>query len=188
MGTVAGGLSQRPRKYHAILGNRGPAYFVSASSLGPALGAKIKVTSAFGGREIDAEKFFVTPENEAAREIALRLNELVATASVALKMAGGKVASARVVLGHVAPTPWPATAADRLLAGKPITPAVYSCRAGEICGHRYRSNGGRKLGSRSSRTRCGIARLQLFEMRAGWTADSRRPHTGQRPSPPSCRH
>jgi xanthine dehydrogenase YagS FAD-binding subunit len=179
MGTVAGDLCQRPRcwyfrngfgllaqkdgkslvpggenKYHAILGNRGPAYFVSASSLGPALvalGAQIKVTSASGGREIEAEKFFVTPENEAAREIALQPNELVtdilvpaaathnatyevrqkaaldwplATASVALKMAGGKVASARVVLGHVAPTPWPATAAETLLAGKSITPAV----------------------------------------------------------------
>jgi len=63
MGTVAGDLCQRPRcwyfrngfgllgkdadgkslvpggenKYHAILGNSGPAYFVSASSLGPAL-------------------------------------------------------------------------------------------------------------------------------------------------------
>jgi len=32
----------------------------------------------------------------------------------------------------------------------------------EICGSLIRSNGGRKLGSRSPRTRCGIARLQLF--------------------------
>src|SRR5216684_3626557 len=62
MGTVGGDLCQRPRcwyyrqgfgllamkdgkslvpegenRYHAILGNAGPAYFVSASSLGPAL-------------------------------------------------------------------------------------------------------------------------------------------------------
>jgi hypothetical protein len=33
---------------------------------------------------------------------------------------------------------------------------------GEICGSPIRSNGRRKLGSRSPRTRCGIARLQLF--------------------------
>jgi xanthine dehydrogenase YagS FAD-binding subunit len=39
-------------------------------------------------------------------------------------MAGGKVASARVVLGHVAPTPWAATQADQALAGKSITPEV----------------------------------------------------------------
>ena len=33
---------------------------------------------------------------------------------------------------------------------------------GEMCGSLICSNGGRKLGSRSPRTRCGIARLQLF--------------------------
>src|SRR5579863_1848366 len=75
MGTVGGDLCQRPRcwyyrqgfglfgmkdgkslipdgenKYHAIFGS-GPAYFVSASSLGPALvslGAKVKLVSAKG--------------------------------------------------------------------------------------------------------------------------------------------
>src|SRR6266700_4146582 len=91
MGTVGGDLCQRPRcwyfrgghgllgkdkngqslipngenKYHAILGNSGPAYFVSASSLGPALialGAKIKLVSAKGTRELTADKFFVTPQ------------------------------------------------------------------------------------------------------------------------------
>jgi len=177
MGTVAGDLCQRPRcwyyrngfgllakdkdgkalvpggenKYHAILGNSGPAYFVSASSLGPALvalDAKIKVVSPSGSREIEAAKFFVTPQDDSSREIALQPNELVteilvpaspthnatyevrqkealdwplAAASVALKMSGGKVSSARVVLGHVAPTPWAATQADQALAGKTIT-------------------------------------------------------------------
>lgn len=161
MGTVGGDLCQRPRcwyfrngygllakdakgqalppigenKYHAILGNAGPAYFVSASSLGPALvalGARVKLASAKGTREIPAEKFFLTPKTDAAREIALAPNELVteilvpaagrnatyevrqkealdwplATASVVLTMKGGTVARARVVLGHVAPTPW----------------------------------------------------------------------------------
>src|SRR4051794_36145709 len=33
-------------------------------------------------------------------------------------------------------------------------------------GNRVRSNGGRKLGSRSPRTRCGIARLQLYAVRS----------------------
>lgn len=180
MGTVAGDLCQRPRcwyyrngfgllgkdadgkslvpggenKYHAILGNSGPAYFVSASSLGPALvalDAKIKLVSPSGSRQLDAAKFFVTPQNDSSREIALLPNELVteilvpavpthnatyevrqkealdwplATASVALKMAGGKVSSARVVLGHVAPIPWAATQADQTLAGKSLTPEL----------------------------------------------------------------
>jgi xanthine dehydrogenase YagS FAD-binding subunit len=175
MGTVGGDLCQRPRcwyyrqgfgllamkdgkslvpggenKYHAILGNGGPAYFVSASSLGPALialGAKVKLVSAKGSREVAAEKFFVTPNMENSREIALLPNELLteilipaggknatyevrqkealdwplAAASVSLKMKGNSVASASIVLGHVAPTPWVATDAANALAGKTIT-------------------------------------------------------------------
>jgi xanthine dehydrogenase YagS FAD-binding subunit len=177
MGTVGGDLCQRPRcwyyrggfglfgknkdgnslipngenKYHAILGNSGPAYFVSASSLGPALialGAKIKLVSAKGSRELTADKFFVTPSDENSREIAMQPNELLseiiiphsgaknatyevrqkealdwplAAASVSLKMKGSSIASARVVLGAVAPTPWAATAADQVLAGKSMS-------------------------------------------------------------------
>jgi xanthine dehydrogenase YagS FAD-binding subunit len=176
MGTVGGDLCQRPRcwyfrdglglfamqdgkalvpngenRYHAIFGG-GPAYFVSASSLGPALialGAKVKLVSAKGAREVPVSKFFVTPKDENSREIALQPNEILteivipagasrnatyevrekealdwplAAASVALKMGGTKVTSARIVLGHVAPTPWDAADAAKSLAGKSITP------------------------------------------------------------------
>jgi xanthine dehydrogenase YagS FAD-binding subunit len=176
MGTVGGDLCQRPRcwyyrqgfgllamkdgtslvpdgenRYHAILGNEGPAYFVSASSFGPALvalGAKVRLASASGHREIAASKFFVTPKNENSREIALLPNEILteiivphegtknatyevrqkqaldwplAAASVALKMKGSTVTSAKIVLGHVAPTPWEATQAGQALAGKAVT-------------------------------------------------------------------
>ena len=176
MGTAAGDLCQRPRcwyfrggngllamkdgkslviegenRYHAIFGG-GPAYFVSASSLGPALvalGAKINIQSAAGSRTVDAAKFFVAPADENAREIDLKPNEIVtgivlpsaagwknatyevrhreavdwplATASVALKMSGDKVSSAKIVLGHVAPTPWEAAKAEEWLKGKSIT-------------------------------------------------------------------
>lgn len=185
MGTAGGDLCQRPRcwyfrkgcgllakdasgkplvpdgenRYHAIFGG-GPAWFVSASSLGPALmalGAKVKAVSAKGTREIPVEKFFVVPADDAAREIALAPNEILteillppargrnatyevrqretldwplATASVVLRMKGTAVASARVVLGHVAPTPWVATEAEAMLAGKTITEAV-AADAGE---------------------------------------------------------
>lgn len=185
MGTAGGDLCQRPRcwyfrkgcgllakdaggkplvpegenRYHAIFGG-GPAWFVSASSLGPALvalGAKVKVVSAKGAREIAAEKFFVSPADDAAREIALAPNEILTqilvppargrnatyevrqkealdwplvTASVALRMKGAAVASARVVLGHVAPTPWVAREAEAMLAGKTMSEAV-AAEAGE---------------------------------------------------------
>jgi xanthine dehydrogenase YagS FAD-binding subunit len=181
MGTVGGDLCQRPRcwyfrlgygllakgkdgrslvpngdnRYHAIFDNQGPAYFVSASSFGPplaALGAKVKLVSASGSRELPIEKFFVTPRDASARETALRPDEILteilvppargahnttyeirqktaldwplATASVVLKMRGMSVADARVVLGHVAPAPWRAEAAGKVLAGKTLTPAL----------------------------------------------------------------
>jgi len=178
MGTVGGDLCQRPRcwyfragygilakdkdgrnlardgdnRYHAIFGNQ-TACFVSASSLGPplaALNATVKIASAKGPREIPIEKFFLTPENDRDREIALGPNEILteilipggaarsatyevrqrqsldwplATASVALTMKGTAVGSARVVLGHVAPAPWRAAAAEKALAGRGITSA-----------------------------------------------------------------
>lgn len=176
MGTVGGDLCQRPRcwyfragfgllamhegkplvpngenKYHAIFGS-GPAYFVSASSLGPALvsfGARIKVTGPKGAREIPAARFFLAPKDENSREIALQPNEILteilvpaaavrsatyevrqkealdwplATASVALTMKGSVVGSARIVLGHVAPTPWDSAAAAKAIAGKAVNP------------------------------------------------------------------
>ncbi len=174
MGTAGGDLCQRPRcwyfrngygtlalmdgkslvpngenRYHAIFGG-GPAYFVSASSLGPALvalGAKVKIVSAKGSRTVDVEKFFVAPGNPNAREIDLQPNEIVteivipsggrknatyevrqkealdwplATASVALEMNGNTVKSGRIVLGHVAPTPWVAAQAGTAIAGQSI--------------------------------------------------------------------
>jgi xanthine dehydrogenase YagS FAD-binding subunit len=137
-------------KYHAIFGG-GPAYFVSPSSLGPALvalGARVKLVSAKGSREVAAAKFFVAPKDENTREIALLPNEILteilvpagavrsatyevrqkealdwplAAASVVLHMRGNTVATAKVVLGHVAPTPWEAAEAGKALAGKTIT-------------------------------------------------------------------
>lgn len=179
MGTVGGDLCQRPRcwyfrmgygvlalkdgkslipngqnEYHAIFGD-GPAYFVSPSSLGPALvalGAQVKLVSASGSRMVAMEKFFVAPQNDASREIALMPNEILteivvppargvknatyevrykdaldwplATASVALHMKGGKVEKSFVVMGHVAPTPWPSLAASQALDGKTLSADV----------------------------------------------------------------
>ena len=179
MGTVAGDLCQRPRcwyyragfgllarndagqalvpsgdnRYHAILGNKGPALFVNPSSLAPALialAAKVQIFGPDGAREVEVEKFFVAPQSSADREYALKSNELVtgisipkstgllsatyevrqrevldwplAAASVAIKLdAAKKVTSARIALGHVAPTPWVATEAASTLIGKTIS-------------------------------------------------------------------
>ncbi|MEO8372845.1 MAG: FAD binding domain-containing protein [Candidatus Solibacter sp.] len=175
MGTVGGDLCQRPRcwyyrqgfgllaikdgkslvpaganQFHAIFGG-GPAYFVSASSLGPALvslGAKVKLMSSKGPREVTAANFFVVPQNDTSREIALRPDEILteitipaavvrsatyevrqkealdwplATASVALTMRGNVVTSAKIVMGHVAAKPWDSPEAAKSIVGKAIT-------------------------------------------------------------------
>jgi xanthine dehydrogenase YagS FAD-binding subunit len=177
MATLGGNLCQRPRcwyfrngfgllpkdengqelvlggenRFHAILGNDGPAKFVSPSTIVPILiayGAKIRLEGPKGKRELPLEKFFVIPKSEGEREHDLRPNEIVteivippasnlkaahyeirqkevfdwplAVAGVALKMRGSNVESARIVLGYVAPVPWPSPEAEQGLAGRPI--------------------------------------------------------------------
>lgn len=114
VGTVGGDLCQRPRcwyyrngfglfgkqgnsslvtdgdnRYHAIFGNEGPAYFVSASSLGPALialGATIKVSGPKGStRSIAAKDFFHIPKSENERETALKPNEILTEIEIPVK-------------------------------------------------------------------------------------------------------
>jgi xanthine dehydrogenase YagS FAD-binding subunit len=107
MATLGGNICQRPRcwyfrngmgllptdkktgkslvlegdnRYHAILGNEGPAYFVSPSTIVPALiahGAKVQILGGGKLREVALEKFYVVPKNENEREHDLRPNEVV---------------------------------------------------------------------------------------------------------------
>lgn len=186
MGTIGGNLCQRPRcwyyrsgfgllgkdetgaplipegdnRYHAILGNSGPAYFVSPSSLAPvlvALGGSVRLFGPKGSREVALEKFFLIPQSENDREHDLKSNEIIteilvpsqtgmktafyeirqkeamdwplAIASVALRVEGGKVSSARVLMGHVAPIPWRSGEAEQALMGKAITEEVAQAAA-----------------------------------------------------------
>jgi xanthine dehydrogenase YagS FAD-binding subunit len=72
---------QGDNRYHAILGNDGPAYFVSPSTIAPVLiayGASVGIVGPHGAREIPVEKFFVTPRDQQQREHDLLPNEFVA--------------------------------------------------------------------------------------------------------------
>jgi xanthine dehydrogenase YagS FAD-binding subunit len=181
MATLGGNLCQRPRcwyfrnglgllpkdeagkdlvdggenRYHAILGNSGPAKFVSPSTIVPVLiayGAKVRLEGPSGKRELPLEKFFVVPKTDQDREHDLQPNEIVtevvvppsagwkvahyevrqkaafdwplAVAAVALKGDGSNVQEARVVLGYVAPTPWPSPEAAAALKGQKISEDV----------------------------------------------------------------
>jgi xanthine dehydrogenase YagS FAD-binding subunit len=106
MATIGGNLCQRPRcwyfrsglgllpkdesgkdlvsdgdnRYHAILGNDGPAKFISPSTIVPALiayGASIRLEGPKGRRELPLQKFYVIPKTEDEREHDLKPNEVL---------------------------------------------------------------------------------------------------------------
>ena len=171
VGTVGGDLLQRPRcwyfrngfglfgtddgkslvpdgdnRYHAVFGNKGPAYYVNPSSFAPALialGASVTLQGPKGEREVPVADFFTTPKSENDREYVMKSNEILTgieiplnglrnatyeirprrgldwpmvTASVAFK-AGNTASDGRVVLGHVAPVPWHSKKASDALNG-----------------------------------------------------------------------
>ena len=107
MATLGGNLCQRPRcwyfrggfgllpksesgkdlvangenRYHAILGNDGPAKFVSPSSIVPVLiayGAFLRLIGPQGMRVQSVEHFYVIPKSENQREHDLKPNEILA--------------------------------------------------------------------------------------------------------------
>jgi xanthine dehydrogenase YagS FAD-binding subunit len=84
---------QGDNRYHAILGNDGPAYFVSPSSVAPALiayDASIRLLGPKGPRELPLEKFFLIPKSEDEREHDLQPNEIVTEIIVPAPAAGTK--------------------------------------------------------------------------------------------------
>ncbi len=136
-------------RYHAIF-PEGNAYYVCPSSLAPALAAleaSVVLQSPEGERRVPVEEFYRIPRTNEEREYVRQPREVLvaveipntglknatyeirqrqlldwplATASVALRVDGGKVVSARVFLGHVAPRPYRATAAEATLMGAPL--------------------------------------------------------------------
>src|SRR5690348_438895 len=114
-----------------------------------ALDAKVTLHGASGQRKVELGKFYQIPKSEEEREYVIKPDEILteitvpaasgmktatyeirekegldwplAAAAVALQMDGNTVKSARVVLGHVAPVPWPSPEAEEALNGKELT-------------------------------------------------------------------
>jgi xanthine dehydrogenase YagS FAD-binding subunit len=177
MATVGGNLLQRPRcwyfrqeefncrrkggercfaldgenQYHAIFDNQLCAIVHPSALAVPlmAMNASVILTSQKGTREVELERFFVTPEKDIMRENVIGPDELitevrvppleartrsayikqgekesfdwpVADAAVVLQMKGNVCAKASIVLGAAAPVPWRAVRAESSLAGKVI--------------------------------------------------------------------
>lgn len=117
-----------------------------------AFNAKVRIFGAGGNREVELEKFYTIPTRDGEREHDLKANEIVAEvlvpaaegtqsatyevrqkdafdwplalASVVLRLNGGKVQSARVVMGQVAPVPWRSPEAEQALIGKAVNEEV----------------------------------------------------------------
>ena len=171
--TVGGNLCQRPRcwyfrspdflclkkggekcfavegenQYHAIFGAQACG-IVHPSSLGPALvafGARLRVVSPAGERELGIEEFFAVPDDEVRAENVLGPQDLIvevavpagrdrsatlevrerqscdwplAMVTVAGALAGGKIADLRICLGAVAPRPWRLPKVEDLVRGQ----------------------------------------------------------------------
>ncbi len=140
-------------RYHAILGNSGPAKFVNASRFAPALiawGAKVRVIGPQPDQAewLPMEYFYITPKTNSQGNTVLKPGQLIshiwlpdagqtasatyevlqtegldwplASAGVTLGLDGGYIREARIVMGHVAPVPWIANDAARLLIGQPL--------------------------------------------------------------------
>lgn len=147
-------------QFHAVLGNRGPAKFVSASRFAPALiawGARARIVGPAPDQvsEVPLEYFFVTPKSAEQGVTVLQPGQLLthillpdillpgagdefasatyevlelegldwplASAGVWFESSGGIVREARIVLGHVAPTPWVSLDAAAALVGQIVT-------------------------------------------------------------------
>ena len=152
---AAGGKmsEQGDNRFHAIFGNQGPAKFVSASRLAPALialGASARVIGPEASDEqiVPVEKLFRVPRHEGERENTLGQQQLVthillppvdgianatyevrhgegpdyplAAAAAALRIEDGIVRDAKIVMGHVAPTPWVSEEAAAAIVGRSI--------------------------------------------------------------------
>ncbi len=143
-------------RFHAILGNSGPAKFVSGSRIAPALIALNAAVRIVGPGEEEEQllpvvDFFRTPRHEAQRETVLEPNQFIshivlppatrqsatyevrsgegpdyplASAAASLKVEGGIVRQASIVMGQVAPQPWISDEAAHAIQGLPVDSAV----------------------------------------------------------------
>jgi len=143
-------------RYHVLFGGGPafPPHPSNAAVPLVAYGASFVVDGAKGPRAVPAGEFFVLPEKDPTRENVLLPGEvllevhvpamngwrsayyeireradfdwpLVANA-IALKVEGGTIRDARVVLGAVATIPWRSAPAEKALAGKRLGPEAAS--------------------------------------------------------------
>ncbi len=141
-------------RYHAIFTQGHPCVIVNPSTIAPvliALGASAEVVGPNGRRNVELSRLYHAPVNATQREHTLAPNELLVSvtiplrglasasyevrhkqsydwplvqAAVAFQLNNGKTSGAKIVLGHVAPTPQVAEAAAKALENRAISGAT----------------------------------------------------------------
>ena len=141
-------------RYHVLFGGGPafPPHPSNAAVPLVAYGASFVLDGAKGPRTVAAAEFFVLPAKDPTRENVLAPGEVLTeirvpaasgwksayheireraafdwplvAATIALKVEGGVIRDARVVLGQVAPIPWRSAAAEKALVGKPVNAAA----------------------------------------------------------------
>ena len=163
-------------QYHAILSGGPCHIVHPSSLAVPAiaLNARFRILGPAGEREVPASEYYQLPDRNLYGETVLAPNELLthvllpapgaarsatyevrfkqshdwplAMASVALSMKGSSVSAARIVMGAVAPVPWRAEAAEKVLAGSAVSEASASKAAeAAVAGARPMTQNGYKV-------------------------------------------
>ena len=164
-------------RYHAIFGGGPSYAPHPSNAAVPlvAYGAQLVLEGEKGPRIVAAGDFFVPPSKDPERENQLQPGEVLAeiripaatgwrsvyaelreraafdwplvAAAAALRVDGGVVKEARVVLGAVAPIPWRSPRAEQALLGKPLDAASAAAAASaSIVGAAPLSDNGYKVG------------------------------------------
>ena len=184
-------------QFHAIFGNGPCHIVHPSSLAVPAiaLGATFRIIGPAGEREVAAGQYFVMSDRNPFGETVLQPTELmthlilpppgaaksatyevrfqqshgwpIATASVALDMSGTAIRGARIVMGSVAPIPWRAPAAERVLAGQAISEqAAMEAADAAVQGAKPMSQNGYKV--QIARTAVKRAIMRAAGMKADW--------------------
>ena len=164
-------------RYHAVFGAGPSYAVHPSNAAVPlvAFGASFILEGEQGSRTVPASEFFTSPAKDPERENQLRPGEILTeilvpaaagvrsayqdvreraafdwplvSAAVALKVEGGVVREARVVLGAVAPVPWRSAKAEQALVGKPLEEATAAAAArAAVFGATPLSDNGYKVG------------------------------------------
>jgi xanthine dehydrogenase YagS FAD-binding subunit len=163
-------------RYHVIFGGGPSYAAHPSNAAVPLLayGAQFVIEGEKGPRTVAASEFFIPPSKDPERENQLQAGEVLTeirvpaaagwrsaydevreraafdwplvSAATAVRLDGGVVKEARIVLGAVAPIPWRSVRAEQALVGRPLDPAAAAAANAATVGAAPLSDNAYKVG------------------------------------------